>query len=85
MEDGEIEEEGMVVDVDGGGDAPLTNSPSKTQISAYEMLRDTKSSIEEIVSEMITIKSESKPKSQLRELVAQMFINFVTLRQVIYP
>lgn len=82
MEDGEIEEEGMVVDVDGGGDAPLTNSPSKTQISAYEMLRDTKSSIEEIVSEMITIKSESKPKSQLRELVTQMFINFVTLRQV---
>lgn len=85
MEDGEIEEEGMVVDGDGGGDAPLTNSPSKTQISAYEMLRDSKSSIEEIVSEMLTIKNENKPKSQLRELVTQMFIHFVNLRQVISP
>lgn len=85
MEDGEIEEEGMVIDGDGGGDVPLTNSPSKIQKSAYEMLKDSKSSIEEIVAEMLTVKKEKKPKSQLRELVTQMFIHFVTLRQVTSP
>ncbi|KAI9201054.1 hypothetical protein LWI28_017399 [Acer negundo] len=81
MEDGEIEEEGMVIDGNGGGDSMLTDSPSKTEKLAYEMLRESKSSIEEIVAEMLAIKKENKSKSQLREFVAQMFINFVTLRQ----
>lgn len=81
MEDGEIEEEGMVIDGN-GGDAQLTSSPRKLEKSAYEMLRESKSSIEEIVAEMLAIKNENKPKAQLRELITQMFIHFVTLRQV---
>ncbi|KAL5844856.1 hypothetical protein ACOSQ3_010920 [Xanthoceras sorbifolium] len=81
MEDGEIEEEGMVIDGNGGGDAQLTDSPVKMEKLAYEMLRESKSSIEEIVAEMLAIKKENKPKSQLRELVTQMIIHFVTLRQ----
>lgn len=77
MEDGEIEEEGMVIDGNGGGESPV-----KTEKSAYEMLRESKSTIEEIVAEMLEIKKQNKPKSQLRELATQMFLNFVTLRQV---
>lgn len=50
--------------------------------SAFEMLRDSKASVEDIVAKMLCIKNECKPKSQLRELVTQMFIHFVTLRQV---
>lgn len=81
MEDGEIEEEGMMIDGN-GEDAQLTSS-RKLEKSAYEMLRESKSSIEEIVAEMVAIKREKQPKAQLRELVTQMFIHFVTLRQVI--
>lgn len=82
MEDGEIEEEGMMIGGN-GEDAQLTSSPRKLEKSAYEMLRESKSSIEEIVAEMVAIKREKQPKAQLRELVTQMFIHFVTLRQVI--
>ena len=39
-------------------------------------------SAEDIVAQMLSIKREGKPKSELRELVTQMFLNFVTLRQV---
>ncbi|KAK4428977.1 THO complex subunitB [Sesamum alatum] len=47
----------------------------------YDMLRESKASAEEIVAKMLAIKKESQPKSQLRELVTQILLNFVTLRQ----
>lgn len=50
--------------------------------SPFEMLQNCKVSVEKIVAEMLSIKKEGKPKSQIRELVTQMFLNFITLRQV---
>ncbi|CAI9763634.1 unnamed protein product [Fraxinus pennsylvanica] len=47
----------------------------------YDMLRESKSSVEEIVSKMLAIKKEAQPKTQLRELVTQILLNFITLRQ----
>ncbi|KAK4481513.1 hypothetical protein RD792_012414 [Penstemon davidsonii] len=47
----------------------------------YEMLQRSKVSAEEIVAKMLAIKKEAQPKSQLRELVTQILMNFVTLRQ----
>ncbi|KAL0360837.1 UNVERIFIED_CONTAM: THO complex subunitB [Sesamum radiatum] len=47
----------------------------------YDMLRSSKASAEEIVAKMLAIKKESQPKSQLRELVTRILLNFVTLRQ----
>ncbi|KAL0369001.1 UNVERIFIED_CONTAM: THO complex subunitB [Sesamum calycinum] len=48
----------------------------------YDMLRQCKASAEEIVTKMLAIKKEAEPKSQLREVVTQILLNFVTLRQV---
>ncbi|KAJ9166241.1 hypothetical protein P3X46_021019 [Hevea brasiliensis] len=75
MEDGEIVE-GVAMEED----AQLTTQP-KNGKSPYEMLREGKVSVEEIVAQILTIKKENKPKSELRELVTQMFLHFVTLRQ----
>lgn len=50
--------------------------------SLYDMLQQSKSSAEEIVAKMLAIKKEAQPKSQLRELVTQILLSFVTLRQV---
>ncbi|KAI3460226.1 hypothetical protein Pfo_016889 [Paulownia fortunei] len=47
----------------------------------YDMLRQGKASAEEIVAKMLAIKKEAQPKSQLKELVTQILLNFVTLRQ----
>lgn len=76
MEDGEIVE-GVAMEEE----APLTTQP-KNGKSPYEMLRESKASVEEIVAQILNMKKENKPKSELRELVTQMFLHFVTLRQV---
>ncbi|KAL6521916.1 hypothetical protein OROMI_031793 [Orobanche minor] len=47
----------------------------------YDLMQQSKSSAEEIVSKMLAIKKEAQSKSQLRELVTQILLNFVTLRQ----
>jgi hypothetical protein len=73
MEDEEIEE-GMLVEEDA--------APAQPEKSPYEILRESKSSVEGVVAKMLSIKKEAQPKSELRELVTQMFLNFVTLRQV---
>ncbi|KAG8632624.1 THO complex subunit 5B isoform X2 [Manihot esculenta] len=75
MEDGEIVE-GVAMEEE----APLTTQP-KNGTSPYEMLRESKASVEEIVAQILNMKKENKPKSELRELVTQMFLHFVTLRQ----
>ncbi|OIV96381.1 hypothetical protein TanjilG_09808 [Lupinus angustifolius] len=50
--------------------------------SPYEILQNSKVSVENIISEMLSIKRERKSKSQLPELVTEMFLHFITLRQV---
>ncbi|GKV10237.1 hypothetical protein SLEP1_g21632 [Rubroshorea leprosula] len=76
MEDGEIEEEGMVVE-----ERKQVAPPPKMEKSPYGMLKESKTSVEEIVAKILAIKKENKPKSELRELVTQTFLHFVTLRQ----
>ncbi|KAI5656191.1 hypothetical protein M9H77_24984 [Catharanthus roseus] len=49
--------------------------------AAYDMLHKSKASVEDIVSQMLSIKKDSKPKSDFREFLTQIFLNFVTLRQ----
>ncbi|XP_047321651.1 THO complex subunit 5B [Impatiens glandulifera] len=49
--------------------------------SPYDSLHESRKSAEEIVAKMLSIKRESKSKSELRELVTQMFLNFINLRQ----
>ncbi|KAE8715489.1 THO complex subunit 5B [Hibiscus syriacus] len=77
MEDGEIQEE-MVVDVRSQSPAP----PPKPEKSPNDMLKETKASVEEVVAKILSAKKENKPKSELREQVTQMLLNFVNLRQV---
>ncbi|CAH2046880.1 unnamed protein product [Thlaspi arvense] len=83
MEDGEIEE-GMVT----AEELPISEVPTESvaplreaQKSPLELLRETKSSVEEIVARMLSIKKEGNRKSEIRELLTQMFLNFVNLRQ----
>ncbi|KHN22326.1 THO complex subunit 5 like [Glycine soja] len=77
MEDGEIEE-GSIGGVEEEEQSP---EPHKSEESPYEMLRNSKASVESIVADMLSIKKEGKPKQLLRDLVTQMFLHFITLRQ----
>ena len=63
-------------------DALMAPEP-RIEKSAYDMLQQSKASMEEIVGKILSIKKEAQPKSQLRELVTQMFLHFVVLRQVL--
>ncbi|KAI4375037.1 hypothetical protein MLD38_012955 [Melastoma candidum] len=76
--DDEIEE-GMVVEDEDHHHQQAHSSSDAPR--AYEMLKDARVSAEEIVSRILAVKKEGLPKSQLRELVTQMFLNFVVLRQ----
>ncbi|KAK4277479.1 hypothetical protein QN277_015474 [Acacia crassicarpa] len=80
MEDGEIEEGPVPVEVEDQRDGQAAEE-CKSEEYPYEMLQNSKTLVEKIVAEMLSLKREGKPKSQLRELVTQMFLNFVTLRQ----
>ncbi|KAF6143996.1 hypothetical protein GIB67_017604 [Kingdonia uniflora] len=67
--------------------SPLAPMPSlhkaeKKKKSAHEMLEETRVFAEEIVAKMLLLKKEGKPKSELRELVTQMSLHLVLLRQV---
>uniref|UniRef100_A0A7N0TQ76 THO complex subunit 5 n=1 Tax=Kalanchoe fedtschenkoi TaxID=63787 RepID=A0A7N0TQ76_KALFE len=76
--DDEIEE-GMVVDDDDS--TPPVPSEAKAGTFPYEILKQRKASAEEIVAKMLEVKKRGGSKSELRELIAQMFLNFVSLRQ----
>lgn len=86
MEDGEIEE-GMMTAEEGlprSEVAPETIAPPrKAEKSPLELLRESKTLVEEIIARMLSIKKEGNHKSEIRELLTQMFLNFVNLRQVI--
>ncbi|KAJ4966665.1 hypothetical protein NE237_018514 [Protea cynaroides] len=56
--------------------------PRKMEKTAYEVLEESRTSMEEIVAKMLFIKKEGRPKSELRELVTQMSLHFVNLRQI---
>ncbi|CAM8979261.1 unnamed protein product [Rhodiola kirilowii] len=49
--------------------------------SPYEILKQSKASAEEIVAKMLDVKRNGGVQSELKELAAQMFLNFVSLRQ----
>ncbi|CAH9078095.1 unnamed protein product [Cuscuta europaea] len=53
----------------------------KPEKSPYEILCQSKASVEEIVSSMLSIKKNGESESEFRELITQMLLNFVTLRQ----
>ncbi|KAL3734840.1 hypothetical protein ACJRO7_024077 [Eucalyptus globulus] len=53
----------------------------KAEKSPHDMLRESKGSVEEIAAQILSIKKQGLPRSQLRELATQMFLHFVTLRQ----
>ncbi|KAM7272257.1 hypothetical protein ACFE04_026920 [Oxalis oulophora] len=56
----------------------LTNK----QKSPYELLKDSKSSIQDMVAQILHIKkNESAPKSQTREYFTQIFLHLINLRQ----
>lgn len=81
MEDGEVEE-GMFIEED---DSHSEVEP-RVEKSPCELLKESKASVEGIVAKMLSIKKEGSSKSDLtlRELATQMFIHFVTLRQVLF-
>lgn len=54
----------------------------KIEKTAYELLDENRKSMEEIVAKMLFIKKEGRPKSELRELITQMSLHLVNLRQV---
>lgn len=84
MEDGEIEEGMVTADEYSTSEAAMeTVAPPREPVkSPLELLRESKTSVEEIVGRMLSIKQEGNNKSEIRELLTQMFLNFVNLRQV---
>ncbi|KAL5982479.1 hypothetical protein ACLOJK_016551 [Asimina triloba] len=48
----------------------------------YDSLEETRTSMEEIVAKMLFLKKEGRPKSELRELITQLSMLFVNLRQI---
>ncbi|KAL2318551.1 hypothetical protein Fmac_032427 [Flemingia macrophylla] len=90
MEDADTAEEAMVVpvsagDVDSQGFLHSSRHRDSEEESPHESLRNAKASIENIVAEILSLKSQSQPKPlltpRLRELLTQTFLHFVTLRQ----
>ncbi|KAK7310850.1 hypothetical protein RJT34_08611 [Clitoria ternatea] len=82
MEDGEIEEGSVGAAED--DEQPFAHSPDqhlKSEESPFEILRHTKSSVDNIVAQIFSIKKHSTPKQHLPDLVTQMFLHFITLRQ----
>ncbi|XP_072952849.1 THO complex subunit 5A [Typha angustifolia] len=63
----------MAMEVDAAGPKPRTS---------HDLLEETRTAMEELASRMLFIKKEGRPKSDLRELVTQMSLHFITLRQV---
>lgn len=82
MEDGEIEEGSITAPEEDEQSFLHSSDDSKSEESPYETLHNSKSSIENIISDILSIKKDSKPKQLLRDLVTQMFLHFITLRQV---
>ncbi|CAL0319050.1 unnamed protein product [Lupinus luteus] len=82
MEESEIDE-GSIATADGNEQGFASSDQHRNfDESPYEILQNSKVSVENIVSQMLSIKREGKSKSHFPELVTQMFLHFITLRQV---
>ncbi|XP_006307420.2 THO complex subunit 5A [Capsella rubella] len=57
------------------------NTVATAEKSPVELLQETKASVKAIVARMLSIKQQGNPKSENRELLTQMFLNFINLRQ----
>ncbi|CAO2817804.1 unnamed protein product [Amaranthus hypochondriacus] len=53
----------------------------KLEKSAYEILKESKTGVEEVVAKILSLKKDDQVKPEIRELVTQMFLHFVSLRQ----
>ncbi|KAK1315124.1 hypothetical protein QJS10_CPA06g02389 [Acorus calamus] len=62
--------------------APPPPAADPASPTPYEVLEETRTSIEDIAAKMLFIKKEGRPKSELRDLLTQMSLLFVTLRRV---
>ncbi|KAA8537759.1 hypothetical protein F0562_027661 [Nyssa sinensis] len=65
----------------GATEVPQLAPQLNVEESVYDKLQESRTSVEEIVAKMLALKNEGKPKSELREHVMQMLLNFVALRQ----
>lgn len=87
MEDGEIEEGMVTADEIPTSEVATTTEtiqpPREPGKSPLVLLRESKTSVEEIIAKMLIMKKEGNHKSEIRELLTQMFLNFVNLRQVL--
>lgn len=63
-------------------DAPSSTPEVIADKSAFEILKNTRNGVEEIVAKMLSLKKDDKLAPEIRELVTQMFLHFVSLRQV---
>lgn len=58
-------------------------SPSeKNARSPYDLLAETRTSIEKVAARILAIKRDGAPKSELRDHVTQMSLLLIKLRQV---
>lgn len=61
---------------------PLSATTASKPRSPHDLLAETRASVEEVAARILAIKKDGAPKSELRELVAQMSLLLITLRQV---
>jgi THO complex subunit 5 len=69
------------MDVEAPARPPSTTTEPKRR-SPHVLLAETRASVEEVAARILAIKKDGAPKSELNELVAQMSLLLVTLRQV---
>lgn len=56
--------------------------PTSKGKSPHDLLAETRASVEEVAARILAIKKDDAPRTELRELVAQMSLLLITLRQV---
>uniref|UniRef100_A0A1D1XZS6 THO complex subunit 5 n=2 Tax=Anthurium amnicola TaxID=1678845 RepID=A0A1D1XZS6_9ARAE len=61
-------------------DDPVVVGPSNR--TPHDVLEESRAAMEELAAKMLFVKKEGRPKSELRELITQMSLIFITLRQV---
>ncbi|KAL6911549.1 hypothetical protein ACP4OV_000354 [Aristida adscensionis] len=57
-------------------------APATKSRSPHDLLAETRASVEKVAARILAIKRDGAPKSELRELVTQMSLLLITLRQV---
>ena len=70
------------MDVEATAPAPARPPSQPKRRSPHDLLAETRASVEEVAARILAIKKDGAPKSDLRELSAQMSLLLITLRQV---